>query len=86
MFRTAFFALLLVPPLCAQALEPPQVVARGLRPGQVKVNQATGQRYVWIPPGRFSMGCSPGDTECFDNEKPAHEVTLTKGFWLGRRR
>lgn len=84
MFRTAFFALLLVPPLCALTLEPPQVVSPGPRPGQVKVNQLTGQRYVWIPPGRFSMGCSPEDTECFDNEKPAHEVTLTKGFWLGQ--
>src|SRR5271156_1417492 len=84
MFRTAFFALLLVPFLCAQAQEPSPVVAPGPRPGQVKVDQATEQRYVWIPPGRFTMGCSPGDTECFDNEKPAHEVTLTKGFWLGQ--
>lgn len=84
MFRTVSFALLLVPLLCAQAPEPPPVVALGLRPGQVKVNQATGQRYVWIPPGMFTMGCSSGDTECFDNEKPAHEMTLTKGFWLGQ--
>jgi formylglycine-generating enzyme required for sulfatase activity len=30
------------------------------------------------------MGCSPGDTECGDNEKPPHQVTITKGFWLGR--
>jgi formylglycine-generating enzyme required for sulfatase activity len=25
-----------------------------------------------------------GDTECHDDEKPAHEVTITKGFWLGQ--
>jgi Flp pilus assembly protein TadD len=30
------------------------------------------------------MGCSPGDTECDDGEKPPHQVTLTKGFWLGQ--
>jgi formylglycine-generating enzyme required for sulfatase activity len=30
------------------------------------------------------MGCSPGDTECDDDEKPRHEVTISKGFWLGQ--
>jgi formylglycine-generating enzyme required for sulfatase activity len=30
------------------------------------------------------MGCSPGDIECDDNEKPAHEVTITMGFWMGQ--
>ena len=30
------------------------------------------------------MGCSTGDEECNDKEKPAHKVTITKGFWLGR--
>jgi formylglycine-generating enzyme required for sulfatase activity len=39
---------------------------------------------VWIPPGAFTMGCSEGDTECDDDEKPAHPVTITKGFWMGQ--
>ena len=30
------------------------------------------------------MGCSPGDNECEDDEKPPHQVTITKGFWLGQ--
>ena len=30
------------------------------------------------------MGCSPGDSECRDDEKPPHHVTITKGFWLGQ--
>jgi formylglycine-generating enzyme required for sulfatase activity len=30
------------------------------------------------------MGCSPGDNDCNDAEKPAHEVNITNGFWLGQ--
>ena len=30
------------------------------------------------------MGCSASDTECAPQEKPAHEVTIARGFWLGR--
>jgi formylglycine-generating enzyme required for sulfatase activity len=30
------------------------------------------------------MGCSPGDSECSDDEKPSHQVTITKGFWIGQ--
>jgi formylglycine-generating enzyme required for sulfatase activity len=52
--------------------------------GTVKTNPRDGLRYVWIPPGSFQMGCSPGDTECGDNDKPPHQVTITKGFWLGQ--
>jgi formylglycine-generating enzyme required for sulfatase activity len=29
------------------------------------------------------MGCSPGDRECDDDEKPPRGVTIEKGFWLG---
>jgi formylglycine-generating enzyme required for sulfatase activity len=49
-----------------------------------RVNPTDGLTYVWIPPGTFTMGCSPGDSECSDNEKPAHLVTITKGFWIGQ--
>jgi formylglycine-generating enzyme required for sulfatase activity len=62
----------------------PPPVERGQQVRDSKVNPADGQRYVWIPPGTFQMGCSPGDSECDDQEKPAHQVTLTKGFWMGR--
>ena len=49
-----------------------------------RVNPKDGLKYVWVPPGRFRMGCSEGDTECRDNEKPAHEVEITRGLWLSR--
>jgi formylglycine-generating enzyme required for sulfatase activity len=52
--------------------------------GEVRINPADGQPYVWIPPGEFQMGCSPGDDECFDDEKPSHAVRITRGFWLGQ--
>jgi formylglycine-generating enzyme required for sulfatase activity len=54
------------------------------RAGQTRVNPRDGLTYVWIPPGKFIMGCSPGDEECNPDENPAHEVTITKGFWIGQ--
>lgn len=50
----------------------------------VKVNAKDGQPYVWIPPGRFTMGCSTGDPACEDDEKPTHVVEIARGFWLAR--
>jgi serine/threonine protein kinase len=50
----------------------------------VEVNPKDGLKYVSIPPGTFTMGCSAGDSECYQNEKPAHQVTITKGFWIGQ--
>jgi formylglycine-generating enzyme len=47
-----------------------------------RINPKDGIRYRWIPPGSFMMGCSPGDLSCEPTEKPAHRVTLTKGFWM----
>ena len=62
------------------------------RPGDVKVNPKDGQIYVRIPAGTFTMGCSPLGASagslminpCEDDEKPPHEVTITKVFWLGQ--
>jgi sulfatase modifying factor 1 len=51
---------------------------------EIKVNSKDGQRYVWILPGKFTMGCSFGDDECHDDEKPSHEVEIAKGYWLAQ--
>ena len=56
----------------------------GPKKGEVSVNPKDGLKYVWIPAGTFMMGCSPGDDECYDFEKPPHQVTITKGFWMGQ--
>lgn len=38
---------------------------------------------VWIEPGTFLMGCSPGDRECDSDERnPPVRTTIAKGFWL----
>jgi hypothetical protein len=43
---------------------PPAQTGRGPRAGDVVTNEKDGLRYVWIPPGSFEMGCSPGDNDC----------------------
>jgi formylglycine-generating enzyme required for sulfatase activity len=38
---------------------------------------APGLVWVDIPGGTFTMGCSSGDTDCAEDELPAHSVTIT---------
>ncbi len=52
--------------------------------GSIRENPRDGLKYVWIPPGHFEMGCSADDSECGENEKPAHPVSISKGFWMGQ--
>lgn len=40
--------------------------------------------FVNIPPGNFMMGCSPGDADCNADEKPAHPVSITRPFEMGK--
>lgn len=67
---------------------PPQVTEVAARlevlPAPVRVNPRDGLNYVFIPAGTFVMGCSPGDLQCGPEEKPAHPVTFSQGFWLGQ--
>lgn len=39
-----------------------------------------GMELVWIPPGSFMMGSENGES----NEKPAHQVTIREGFYMGK--
>jgi formylglycine-generating enzyme required for sulfatase activity len=50
----------------------------------IRVNPQDTLPYVWIAPGNFMMGCSPGDNDCSDPEKPTHQVTLRKAYWIGQ--
>jgi formylglycine-generating enzyme required for sulfatase activity len=46
------------------------------------VTTGLGIKFVWIPPGTFTMGSSREEADRVNNETP-HKVTLTKGFHLG---
>ena len=41
---------------------------------------AAGIELIWIPPGTFFMGSDDASVE----EEPKHEVTIPRGFWMGR--
>ncbi len=36
----------------------------------------------WVPAGKFRMGCSAGDGECYADEKPGRDVVISNGFWM----
>ena len=59
-----------------------RITATGL-PWRVRDNK-NGIELLLVPPGTFMMGLSPGDTEGQNSEQPAHQVTITKAFYLGR--
>ena len=59
-------------------------LAAGQSAGATMVNPKDGLTYVWIPAGVFQMGCSPGDNQCSPDERPVHQVTIGKGFWMGQ--
>lgn len=42
-----------------------------------------GMKLCWCPPGRFRMGSPPSEAEHRSDEGPV-EVTLSKGFWMGK--
>jgi formylglycine-generating enzyme required for sulfatase activity len=58
------------------------IIASGL-PWRVRDN-GTNIEMLLVPGGTFMMGCSPGDAECSGDESPAHQVTLTNAFYMGK--
>ena len=75
----------------AEARAEPQV-APGIEGGVPDVREMARRvaavletvEYVAVPPGEFEMGCPAGESECADDETPAHRVVLTKGFEIAR--
>jgi len=45
---------------------------------------AVSVEFVKIVPGEFMMGCSVGDIDCNDDERPIHRVQITKPFEIGK--
>ena len=56
----------------------------GPREGQAFTVPGLSLEMVWCQPGTFQMG-SPADEEGRGSNEAQHAVTLTKGFWLGKR-
>lgn len=67
----------------APATGTPTTATTGSPAPRTMTNPRDGQTYVWVPPGRFVMGCSSGDPDCAPDEMPAHAVDI-EGFWLAR--
>ena len=59
-----------------------RIVASGL-PWRVQ-DRTTGIEMLLVPAGSFSMGRSPDDAQAYPDESPAHTVTLSSAFYMGR--
>jgi len=52
-------------------------------PWRVRHN-GSGIEMLLVPPGTFMMGASHGDTLAQASESPAHQVTISSAFYIGR--
>ena len=83
--KTAFVGFAIAALCCiAQAQGPTSDSVR--ESGTVRVVTLPGgatMEMIWCAPGTFDMGSPVGEDGRFENEVP-HQVTLTRGFWLGK--
>jgi formylglycine-generating enzyme required for sulfatase activity len=75
--RAAFAGTLAFAVTCVVAPVPSIAQTRALK-------NAIGMEFVTIPAGEFMMGCSPEDNSCKNDEKPQHQVRITKAFEMGK--
>ena len=59
-----------------------KIVESGL-PWRIQ-DTGTGIEMLLIPSDTFQMGASPGDDQANSDESPAHQVTLTNAFYMGK--
>jgi formylglycine-generating enzyme required for sulfatase activity len=57
---------------------------QGTKPTSSGFTNSIGMAFVLIPAGTFRMGSPYLDAEASDNEKPAHRVTISQPFYLGK--
>ncbi len=62
------------------AVSPPSI---GKEAASIEETTENGIVFVRIRPGSFIMGSAEDDPQASDNEKPAHQVTLSE-FWIGK--
>ncbi len=56
---------------------------QGKEPGDVRDDNGLKMKFVWCPPGTFTMGSAKSDDDRSTDEVQAR-VTLGSGFWLGK--
>src|SRR5204863_8351909 len=56
--------------------------ARAAETGKTALNTPEGLSFLLLPAGTFTMGCTDGDAACADDEKPPHQATIAKPFYL----
>jgi len=63
-----------------------KLLTEGLQPCMPQrtlcIGESIGMTFNFIPPGTFLMGSPKSETDRRDNETQ-HEVSLTRGYWLG---
>ena len=64
----------------------PNIATTFLTPGEVfrDIDEPWCPEMAWIPAGTFTMGSPENVNRRHDNEGPQHEVTISRGFALGR--
>jgi formylglycine-generating enzyme required for sulfatase activity len=63
--------------------EKPPVPMIGDKAGRERADNGLEMKLVWCPPGTFTMG-SPNEEKDRDSNEDPVEVTLTRGYWLGK--
>jgi formylglycine-generating enzyme required for sulfatase activity len=53
-------------------------------PPASSLTNSLGMEFVLVPAGTFTMGSPDADAEAYDDEKPAHRVTISQPFYLGK--
>ncbi len=61
----------------------PAAANAGQVPGPGTIKNSIGMTFKLIPPGEFMMGSSDDDSGARDDEKPQHQVRITRPFYLG---
>ena len=59
------------------------LIHSSVQPIQATWQNSIGMTFCWCPPGKFMMG-SPETEEDREVEENQVDVTLTRGFWLGK--
>jgi formylglycine-generating enzyme required for sulfatase activity len=55
-------------------------ISKKPRKVQSRIIHDLDMEFIYVAPGSFQMGAEDGDKD----ENPVHQVTITKGYWIGK--